>query len=388
MESRRDTDVGAPAADAPGTPPRQRRWSGTTWRAILFAPIGDGQTRRRGSDGVRVGLSLLVILLCWFATKVNPSSEKALIGVVTPAPDGLDWLVHDGQVGRVVRLVAVVIILALVSRRMAVIRDAAAVRRRRVAHLYRAHGSCSEWTAGDRPAARPTGSRPVVSGGEGGGHRGGGHCRPAVPQPVAAADDPGDGGTVGSGHGGVGERPARCRSWPAWPSASWRRPSSTSCSARPSACRRPARSCSSWPTSGIVATGLVPAADQEWGVGRFSGQLDGRDLDVSVYGRDASDAQLLAKTTRFLLYRDSGPTLTFTRRQQVEHEAYVTLMAARAGARVSRVAGRWTGRAGQGRPAGHPTAPGPAAGRPFALRAARSDRRGRRPGRRGRRTRW
>ena len=88
---------------------------------------------------------------------------------------------------------------------------------------------------------------------------------------------------------------------------------------------------------GIVATGLVPAADQEWGVGKFSGQLDGRDLDVSVYGRDASDAQLLAKTTRFLLYRDSGPTLTFTRRQQVEHEAYVTLMAARAGARVSRV---------------------------------------------------
>ncbi|HEX7460200.1 MAG TPA: lysylphosphatidylglycerol synthase transmembrane domain-containing protein, partial [Acidimicrobiales bacterium] len=34
---------------------------------------------------------------------------------------------------------------------------------------------------------------------------------------------------------------------------------------------------------------------------------------------------------------DSGPTLTFTRRQQVEHEAYVTLMADRAGARVARV---------------------------------------------------
>ena len=58
---------------------------------------------------------------------------------------------------------------------------------------------------------------------------------------------------------------------------------------------------------------------------------------MSVYGRDASDAQLLAKTSRFLLYRDSGPTLTFTRRQQVEHEAYLTLMAARAGVRVSRV---------------------------------------------------
>jgi uncharacterized membrane protein YbhN (UPF0104 family) len=55
---------------------------------------------------------------------------------------------------------------------------------------------------------------------------------------------------------------------------------------------------------------------------------------VSVYGRDASDAQLLAKTVRFLFYRDSGPTLALTRRQQVEHEAYLTLMADRAGARV------------------------------------------------------
>jgi hypothetical protein len=60
-------------------------------------------------------------------------------------------------------------------------------------------------------------------------------------------------------------------------------------------------------------------------------------MDVSVYGRDASDAQLLAKTSRFLFYRSSGPTLALTRRQQVEHEAYLTLMAERSGARVPAV---------------------------------------------------
>ena len=54
-------------------------------------------------------------------------------------------------------------------------------------------------------------------------------------------------------------------------------------------------------------------------------------------GADAADAQLLAKTGRFLFYRDSGPTLALTRRQQVEHEAYLTLMAARAGVRVPAV---------------------------------------------------
>jgi len=60
-------------------------------------------------------------------------------------------------------------------------------------------------------------------------------------------------------------------------------------------------------------------------------------VHVSVYARDASDAQLLAKTIRFLLYQDSGPTLTFTRRQQVEHEAYLTLTPERAGAHMAQV---------------------------------------------------
>ena len=40
---------------------------------------------------------------------------------------------------------------------------------------------------------------------------------------------------------------------------------------------------------------------------------------------------------RFLFYRDSGPTLSFTRLQQVEHEAYLTLLASRAGVRVPEV---------------------------------------------------
>ena len=72
-------------------------------------------------------------------------------------------------------------------------------------------------------------------------------------------------------------------------------------------------------------------------MGRFTALVEGSEVDVSVYGRDASDAQLLAKTVRFLFYRDSGPTLALTRRQQVEHEAYLTLMAARAGTRVPTV---------------------------------------------------
>ena len=44
-------------------------------------------------------------------------------------------------------------------------------------------------------------------------------------------------------------------------------------------------------------------------------------------GRDAADARLLSKVTRSLLYRDSGPSLALTRPQQLEHRAYVLLLA-------------------------------------------------------------
>jgi glycosyltransferase 2 family protein len=58
------------------------------------------------------------------------------------------------------------------------------------------------------------------------------------------------------------------------------------------------------------------------------------DLVVRAYGRDERDAQLLAKAWRFVWYEESGPPLALTRLQQVEHEAYVMLLAGHAGVRV------------------------------------------------------
>jgi uncharacterized membrane protein YbhN (UPF0104 family) len=66
-------------------------------------------------------------------------------------------------------------------------------------------------------------------------------------------------------------------------------------------------------------------------------RTDGSQLDVKLYGRDAWDAQLLVSAWRFLWYRDGGPTLALTRLQQVEHEAFVTLLAERGGAPVAPV---------------------------------------------------
>jgi glycosyltransferase 2 family protein len=61
---------------------------------------------------------------------------------------------------------------------------------------------------------------------------------------------------------------------------------------------------------------------------------DGRPLDVKIYGRDAWDGQLLVSLWRVVWYREGGPTLSVTRLQQVEHEAFLTLLAERRGASV------------------------------------------------------
>jgi uncharacterized protein (TIRG00374 family) len=80
------------------------------------------------------------------------------------------------------------------------------------------------------------------------------------------------------------------------------------------------------------------APHQVWGVAKFTGRdPDGNKMEISVYGRDAADARVLAKLWRFCFYRDSGPNLILDRVQQVEHEACVGFMAARAGVRVPEV---------------------------------------------------
>ena len=61
------------------------------------------------------------------------------------------------------------------------------------------------------------------------------------------------------------------------------------------------------------------------------------ELQVRVLGRDESDAQLLSKSWRWLAYKDGGPELHLTRREDVEAEAYATLLAERAQVHVPHV---------------------------------------------------
>jgi uncharacterized membrane protein YbhN (UPF0104 family) len=69
--------------------------------------------------------------------------------------------------------------------------------------------------------------------------------------------------------------------------------------------------------------------------------LDGHDragrVSVKVYGRDAWDGEFLASVWLHLWYRDSRHSTRLKRTEAVEHEGFMTFLAARAGARVPEI---------------------------------------------------
>jgi len=70
---------------------------------------------------------------------------------------------------------------------------------------------------------------------------------------------------------------------------------------------------------------------QQWGLTRFTAiDESGRTLRIALYSRDARQSQLSAKVYRSLIYRRDAAPFALTRQQQIEHEAYITLLAQRA----------------------------------------------------------
>lgn len=86
---------------------------------------------------------------------------------------------------------------------------------------------------------------------------------------------------------------------------------------------------------GVPNHGPRQASRQDWGLVRFVAEdATGAALEIKVHGRDSFDSQLAAKLWRTMIYREIGRTVSFSRLQAVEHEALVSLMAARAGVPV------------------------------------------------------
>ncbi|HWE68766.1 MAG TPA: hypothetical protein VG205_00315 [Acidimicrobiales bacterium] len=93
------------------------------WYSLVFAPRGDGRTKRRGSDGLKLGAAVLIVLGCWLIAGAGSHVEKSVAGFLFPAPDGVRWLVtivwRVGSYGAI----AFLVLTAVVFRRREIIRD-------------------------------------------------------------------------------------------------------------------------------------------------------------------------------------------------------------------------------------------------------------------------
>lgn len=87
----------------------------------------------------------------------------------------------------------------------------------------------------------------------------------------------------------------------------------------------------------LTISGLESGPGQPLGRAIFLGRDDRGPVRITAIGRDEADAQLLSRVWRYLAYKDAPPNLFPTRRQQVEYEAYVALLARDAGANVPAV---------------------------------------------------
>ena len=97
---------------------------------------------------------------------------------------------------------------------------------------------------------------------------------------------------------------------------------------------------------GVDAQGVGLDPDQQFGFTRMVGIDEDGPLWIKVIGRDEADARFFTKVWRFVMYKDSGPRLAWTRQDDVEREAYVTLLARDVGVSVPKVI--VAGRAGPG----------------------------------------
>jgi glycosyltransferase 2 family protein len=304
----------------------------------MFAPVGDGQRRRRGSDGVRLAVSVLAVVCCVLVIRFDSRVDQAIVQVIHPPPRSITWLVtvvyQAGSYGVAIVLVA----LALIARRREIARDIALS----AAGTAAASGILVA-LLGSR-GGRPSGI--VIQG----YHLSFPVLQVALFMAVATAALPYLARSVqrlieifiavvslASAVGGHG-LPVNVLGSLAigWGVTAVVRLIFGSPLGLPSA-----RDVGLLLAGlGIRAGNVHPVSRQVWGVAKYEAteireaDSPGQHIAIEVYGRDAADARLLTKAGRFVLYRDSGPSLIVTRLQQVEHEAYLTMRAARAGVAV------------------------------------------------------
>jgi uncharacterized membrane protein YbhN (UPF0104 family) len=299
-------------------------------------PVGDGAVRRRASDVVRVVVAIVLFLALVAAIRADLTAEQHLVDAVIPLPAGLSWVVAAiWQLGTV-GLIAALALLALLSRRWRMVLEMVLALAVSWALCGLAGGVLG--THGGRPADAN------LHGVDAGFPL----ARLAIAVAMAVVVLP------------YLNRALRCAAWALlWGAAvaaflhgsglpvdiaaslllGWGVAAAVDLVfGTPAGQPTPADVAEVVGDLGTSITDIALDPVQQWGAVRYTGRDEqGGPIDVALYGRDASDAQAVGRAWRFVWYRDAGPRLSTSRLQQVEHEAYLTLLASRAGVTTSDV---------------------------------------------------
>ena len=312
------------------------------WRSIVFAPIGDGRRRRRSSDATRLILASLAVLCSVEIVRANLHPEVTVQRVLGSPPDGVRWLVdvswifgswgtvaiilglaaaatgwHGARGWQGLRDVVASAIGALIVTGVLVLVLGSAAGRPDVASL---HGYSRSFpvlhiaiAVAVATAALPYLARTVQR-----------LIEFMLALAVLATVVAGQGlpvnvlGSMAIGWGVTAAVHLAFGSPLGLPSGEEVR--------------------ALLGTIGLAPVSVSPTPYQTWGPAHYMADMgDDPQLSITFYGRDAAEAQLFTKLWRSVFYRGAGPMPAVTRIQQVEHEASVTLLADRAGARVPEV---------------------------------------------------
>src|SRR6516164_10174401 len=98
-------------AERESSTPEQQLLRG--WRSVIFAPVGSGQRRRRGSDGVRLAAAVIALGCCLLLIRFDSRMDRAITEVIHPPPWSIDWLVTVVYLGGSLGVVLVLVTVAL-----------------------------------------------------------------------------------------------------------------------------------------------------------------------------------------------------------------------------------------------------------------------------------
>jgi uncharacterized membrane protein YbhN (UPF0104 family) len=317
------TDPGAAdvtTASAPGSAEQRQ------WRSIFFAPQGDGVRVRLGSDVWRLVVIAVLFLFVVIGYRSGTGLQGWIVRLTTPAPISVAWLLTVLAVVGTFGVIGLLLLTSLISRRRDVLIDVvgSGVISLLLIAIFRHFVGVTVGT--DLAAAYP---RINV-----------GFPVPAVTVAVAVT---------------LAARPYLARAFQLLCySAIGLGAAATVFDARGLALSVFASFLLGWASSsvmrlitgtpsglpgvgdvmamigelGLKVNGLMPTAEQTWGAATFDGTDDaGAKLRVSVFGRDARDAEFAASIGHAIAYRSDGQSALASRLQQAEHLAYLTLRA-------------------------------------------------------------